>query len=180
MNEKHFTIIKNAYDEFYTSLMKRGMMPLKDTGVGYWGISVANEVYEFFNQYDLSKHKNFLDLGAGDFKVSFIASLFTNSSGIEYDKWLVDESRRIQSRINHIPSANKTRIIRGNFMEHDLSKYDVIFWNPDQKSLELDYKLKRELKGTLIVHGLHFHPESLKKDKTYCIKGTFFHTFRPY
>jgi hypothetical protein len=178
MNNKHFTIIKEAYDDFYTELMKRGMMPLKDTGVGFWGISVAEEVYEFFLNYGLNKHKRFLDLGAGDFKVPFIASLFTSESyGIEYDEWLVSQAKRIQTRLNHIPQANKTKIIQGDFMNYDLSSFDVIYWHPDKKSEELNRKLKRELRGKLIVHGPHYHPEGLKKEETYCIRGTFLHVF---
>ena len=178
MNQRYFNIIKEAYDNFYTNLMKHGQLPLKDTGIGYWGISVADEIYNFFLQYNLNKHEKFLDLGAGDFKVSFIASLFTKESyGIEYDNWLISEAKRLQSRLNHIPNTNKTNIIHGNFMNHDISKYDVIFWHPDKKSIELDNKFKRELRGKLIVHGNHFLPDGLKKEETHCINGTFIHVY---
>lgn len=177
MKDAHYKIIKSAYDDFYKELMKKGQLPLKDTGIGYWGISVADEVFEFFKKHDLKQYKKFLDLGAGDFKVAFIASLFTEASGIEFDKWLCEQGQNVQKKLSHIASANQTKIIEGDFMKADLSPYDVIFLNPDQNNRALSRKLKKEFSGTLIVHGPHYHPEDFEKKETYCINGTYFFTY---
>ena len=166
-------MIKQAYDYFYKSLLKEGKLPLKDTKIGFWAISSADEVFKLFQKIKLHKYKHFLDIGAGDGKVVMIASLFTKADGIEYDEWLVNQANVIKSQLMHIPNVNKSNIIRGDFMKHNLSDYDVIFWHPDKKIHELDNKLLNELKGDLIVHGPIYHPEQLIRKETHNIDGTY-------
>ena len=171
--EEHFNTIKETYDTFYKFLLvKHGMFPVKDTGVGYWGVSASTEIFELFKKINLHKFKHLLDLGSGDGKAVMIASLFTNATGVEFDPWLVDVSNDIKNKLFHIPHTNRAKFIKGDFMEHDLSAYDIIFMNPDNKSLVLNDKLKSEFKGKVVVYGPHYHPEGLEKEDTFDIGGT--------
>ncbi len=172
--QQHYALIRQAYDDFYKGLLAKGRLPLKDTGVGFWGVSAADDVFAFFRRINLDRYHHFLDLGAGDFKVAFIASLFTQASGIEYDPWLVGQAREIRTRLAHIPTVNQVGIYEGDFLQHPLHPYDVIFWHPDQQSVALDRKLSQELQGRLIVHGPHFHPQGLQKREMHTINGTLF------
>jgi len=167
MNEK-FEEIKKAYDEFYKSLLKQGKLTYRDTEMGIWGVCVAEYVYEFFKKINLKKYKNFIDLGSGDGKVVLIASLFTKATGIEFDKELVEKSIKIRDKLKL-----KCNFVQGDFLKHDLTKYDIIFVNPDKGfDKGLEKKLLKELKGKLAVYNIVFHPRFLKKGKTYMFEQT--------
>lgn len=169
-----FENINKEYHSYYRSLAKKGSMPLRETEVGYWGISVADEVYELFKKINLSKYKNFLDLGSGDGRIVMIASLFTKSAGIEFDKELHNAAVRIAQKLNI-----KAELFNQDFFRLDLSKYDIIFFFPD-KSLpyKLDKKFAKELKGKLIVYGPHFFKTHfLKKESVFDIDGTIISIF---
>ncbi len=99
MHKNTFENIKQEYDAFYKSFLKKGKIPYYETEKGVWGISVAEYLYEFFKQINLEKYKNFLDLGSGDGKVILIASLFTKATGIEYDKKLFEKSIKIRDKL---------------------------------------------------------------------------------
>ncbi len=162
--------IKSEYDKFYNRLLSQGRLPIKDTGVGYWGISVADDLFELFKRIKLDKHKNFLDLGSGDGKVVMIASLFTKATGIEADEELHNFAKEIKKKLKTM--AGKASLINENFYDHDISKYDVIFYNPDQNPEKISPKFSKELKGKLIVYGPHFHPENLKKETSFFANTT--------
>lgn len=165
---KKFELIKEEYDNFYKSLLKQGKMPVRDTEVGIWGISVADNVYNLFKKIKLSKYKNFLDLGSGDGKVVLIASLFTKATGIEFDKELVDKSLEIRNKLKL-----KADFIQDDFLKHDWSKYDIIFINPDKGFHKgTEDKLLKELKGKLFVYNFVFEPRFLKKGKKYWFEQT--------
>jgi 16S rRNA G966 N2-methylase RsmD len=175
MTKNKFNQIKTEYDDFYKSLMKEGKMPLRDTGIGFWGPSVSDEIYETFKKLKL-KNKKFLDLGSGDGKVALIASLFCKQAhGIEFDRELHTNAAKIQGNLK----IKNTTFFNGDFMKHDISKYDTIFCSPD-KPMErgLEDKLKKELKGNLILYGHHFHPRNLKKKKSFKINDTLVTVYR--
>ncbi len=172
-NEEHFGNVKQVYDDFYKFLMvKHGMFPVKDTGIGYWGVSVSSEVYSIFDKMDLSSYNHFLDLGSGDGKVVMIASLFIQSTGIEFDPWLHHVASDVQNKLIHVPKISNARFLNEDFKNHNFSAYDVIFLNPDQKSDELNNKLKDEFNGKLIVYGAHNHPEGLNHEESFEVEGT--------
>ncbi len=154
-----FLIIKTEYDSLYNTMLSEGRLPLKETELGYWGISTADDIFHLFQTLKLNKFKSFIDLGSGDGKVAMIASLFTKASGIECDKELVDHSKRIKKKLKL-----SAEIIHGDFLQHDLTSYDLIFINPDQHMTKLEPKLHRELRGKLVVYGPHYHPTLLKKE----------------
>ena len=162
MDFAKFQLIKKEYDDFYSGILKSGKLPLWDTGAGFWNAAAEHEVYEAFKQLRLQRFNNFLDLGSGDGKVVLIASLFgVKAHGIEIDKTLVMKAVDVQKKLR----LNAT-FTNGNFLEHDISKYDVLFVNPDKPMQRgLEDKLLREMKGKLIHYGHHFHPVSLKAEK---------------
>lgn len=167
MKDTKYKEIRDKYEEFYGSLMKKGTLPLKDTDIGFWGPSISHEIYEAFKKLGLQKYKNFLDLGSGDGKVALIASLFCKKAhGIEYDKELHNKAIKIADNLG----IKNIKFTNADFMDYDISKHDIIFCNPD-KPMErgLGEKLEKELKGKLILHGHHFHPKDLKKKKSFRI-----------
>ncbi len=166
MNKK-YSQIKDSYEEFSRELMRKGKLPLRDTGIGYWSIAVCDEMYDLFKKMQLEKYPNFIDLGSGDGRVALIASLFTRAEGIEYDKDLFNKSLEISNKHKlDVTFHNK------DFLEHDLSPYSVIFIHPDQNiSRKLEAKLLREMTGKLVVHGPMHHPAVLRKTEEHDVNG---------
>ncbi len=176
--KQYYQDIKEAYNTFHRTLLKRGQFPWKDTSIGYWGVSVSDEVFELFKKIKLENFNHLVDIGSGDGRVVMIASLFTNATGIEFDPWLVNCSKVIKSKLNHVPHIANTTFIQKDFMKHDLGEFDAIYWNPDKPmSTGIERKLIREMKGKLIVHGTFHHPRFLKKESTHDIQGTYFSVF---
>jgi hypothetical protein len=161
--DRKFETIKKAYDNYYSSLVKEGKPLVRDTKVGIWGVSVSNNVYNFFKDIHLEKYDSFLDLGSGDGKVVLIASLFTKAVGIEFDKELHDAAVGIKGELKLDCS-----LIHDDFFKYDWGKYDIIFINPDQGFHKgVEDKLLNELKGNLFVYNFVFEPRFLKKGKKY-------------
>ena len=48
LRDEKFRLIQKEYDNFYRSLLKQGKMPVRDTEVGIWGVSVTENVYNLF------------------------------------------------------------------------------------------------------------------------------------
>jgi SAM-dependent methyltransferase len=158
--------IKAEYSKLESDLKKsRGLV--YDTEKGIYGTTDIENIYKFFNEIHLEAHKNFLDLGSGDGRVVFVASLFTSSTGIEYDPDLVSTAKLIQKKLDI-----QATFIQGDYMALDFSKYDVIFINPDHNLALLSQKLLREFKGKLFVHNEIFPLECLKKGKKYWLGQT--------
>ncbi|MBW2966811.1 methyltransferase domain-containing protein [Candidatus Woesearchaeota archaeon] len=163
---KKFELLKQKYEEFYSLFYAKGKIPMGDTEKGIWGAAMTDHVFEFFNKINLGKSKTFIDLGSGDGKVVLIASLFgVKATGIEFDKDLIDASIKIRDELEL--SAD---FIQGDFLKQDLSRYDVIFINPDKNfEYKLENKLLKEMKSKskLFVYNNIFLPKILKKGKTY-------------
>src|SRR3989338_3771694 len=124
MDIKKFLEIKNAYDDFYKSLMKNGKLPMWSTEKGFWNASISDEVYSAFKKIKLQNYKKFLDLGSGDGKIALIASLFCKQAeGIEIDSVLHNKAVEMKQKtgISNVIFHNK------DFFEHKLSAYDIIF-----------------------------------------------------
>lgn len=167
MSVAKFLKIKSEYDRYYRYLLSRGRLPLKDTGVGFWGMAVADDIYTLFKRIRLGSHKNFIDIGSGDGKVVMIASLFTNATGIEIDNELHEKAMEVKKSLKL-----KARLLQGDYHEHSLKKYDVIFYHPDGLNHKLELKLMDELKGKLILYGPHDHPTSLQREMSFIAHTT--------
>lgn len=160
-----FRLLKQKYQEFYNSFYKKGSIPLGDTEKGIWGAAITDHIYEFFTKINLEKYKTFIDLGSGDGKVVLIASLFgVKAAGIEFDKDLIEISIKIRDEL-----GLSGDFIQGDFLKQDLSKYDIIFINPDKGfAYKLENKLLKEMKpnAKLFVYNDIFLPKILKKENT--------------
>ena len=161
-----FKLLKQKYEEFYSLFYAKGSIPMGDTEKGIWGAAITNHIFEFFQQINLKKYKSFIDLGSGDGKVVLIASLFgVKATGIEFDKDLIENSIKIRDEL-----GLDAEFLQEDFLKHDLSKYDIIFINPDKGfEYKLENKLLKEIKpkAKLFVYNNLFLPNLLKKRKTY-------------
>jgi len=166
--EEQFSQIKQEYETFYRNLVLQGKFAAKDTGIGYWGPAVSDEVFEAFKTLKLKGH--FIDIGSGDGKVSMIASLFCERVvGIEYDPLLTLKAQEIKNKFNLLNVTLKN----DDFLNHDLSHYDYVFVNPDKPFHRgLEAKLLMDLKGKLIVYGNHFFPNSLRLEQQFKVNDT--------
>jgi SAM-dependent methyltransferase len=172
----NFKKIKKIYDEFHTEMLSKGRLMLKDTGIGFWGISSSSELFELFIKTQLDKHKRFIDLGSGDGRAVQIAQLFTKATGIEYDDELHNFSVNLAKKTEQEPL-----LINEDYMNHSLKNYDYIFINPDNNISDyLEDKLLDELhpKAKLVVYGAHKHPKRMNKIQTLDIQGTLVNIFQ--
>ncbi len=171
--EQHFSQIKKEYDDFYRFLLKKGKLPYRDTRIGVWGPSVSEEVFELFKKIRLNRFNRFIDLGSGDGKVTLIASLFTKADGIEFDPWLFNISRSIQSKLNHVPGVKGAVFHNKDFMKHHIGEHDVVFIAPDKPLHRgIEKKLLEELNGKLIHYGHHFHPMQMDRELAFHVSDT--------
>jgi hypothetical protein len=161
-----FNELRQKYEEFYKSFYEKGSIPVGDTEKGIWGAAITDHLFEFFKLINLEKYKTFVDLGSGDGKVVLIASLFgVKATGIEFDKDLIETSIKTREELKL-----DAEFIQGDFLKHDLSKYDIIFINPDKGfQLKLENKLLKEMKqnAKLFVYNNIFLPNLLKRGKTH-------------
>ena len=155
--------INDEYSAYYKELLSKGRFPMKETPLGFWGYSLGDEIVELFTILNLGQYTHFLDLGSGDGKVVNLAALFTKATGIEADKELIEKSNAVKQKFG----LSKASFVLGDFMQHDLSQYDILFIYPDKRMHEIEEKLIKEMKGILIFQGLHFHPLRLKKVKEF-------------
>ncbi len=124
-----------------------------------------------FERY-LTPGDRFLDLGSGDGRVVFMASLLgAEGTGIEYDKKMVKISRRAGKALRDLVDLERVRIVRGDFFESSWSGYDVIFYF-DLSSFAQDRvreKLRRELDpGAVLLVGFEQAPfPGLEREAAY-------------
>ncbi|MBU0614760.1 MAG: hypothetical protein KJ601_01585 [Nanoarchaeota archaeon] len=166
--QEQFNNIKQEYENFYRSLVLQGKFAAKDTGVGFWGPAVSDEILEAFKRLKIKGH--FLDLGSGDGKVAMIASLFCERVvGIEYDPLLVLKAQEVRKKFSLLNVSLKNQ----DYFEHDISHYDYVFVNPDKPFFRgLDAKLETELRGRLIVYSNHFFPSTLRLNDQFKVNDT--------
>lgn len=169
MDDALFLQIKKEYDGFYRNILRKGRLPMWSTSKGFWNASISDEIYESFKRVKLNQFKNFLDIGSGDGKIVLIASLFCrNAEGVEIDKFLHSKALEMQNKIG----IGNAQFHNKDFFQHDFSKYDVLFSNPDAPMERgLENKLLKEMKGRLIHYGHHFQPRFLKKEDSFLVNG---------
>jgi len=165
-----FDKIKTEYAKLYEKLLEQNKL-IRPTELGYSGAASAIAVHNFFKKIKLDKYNSFVDLGSGDGKVVMIASLFTNAVGIEVDDELIKTARKI---------AKKLKIgadfIQTDFLEANVSEYDIIFINPDQPMYAVEKKLRNEMtpEQRLIVFGGLYKPMNMKLEKNLTVDGVWF------
>jgi protein-L-isoaspartate O-methyltransferase len=167
--QEEFINIKKEYDEFITSLLRSGRLPVKATAKGFWGTSVCDDILELFQKIGLRNYRNFIDLGSGDGRVALIASLFTNSTGIEVDQELHNKAVEIKKKLN-LPAT----LINADYTSHHIGKYDIIYTFPDVPLHQnIEEKLLRELSpnGRVILYGPLIYPTRLTKESHFTVNG---------
>jgi hypothetical protein len=169
-----FQQVNTFYERYNAVLTAKGIHAHKQTAKGFWASSVSCEVFDLFRTIRLQEFKHFADLGSGDGKVALIASLFTESTGIECDEELVQRSVQIKQASR----AKNLRFIQGDFLEVDLSAYDILFIYPDNPLIRLEKKLLKEFRGDLIVCGGIFLPEKLVRKRVVQINYAVFGMYR--
>lgn len=96
----------------------------------------------------------FLDLGSGDGRIVFFASLFgTEAVGIEYDPTLYQISMNAREDLSSIIDVEKTCFIKGDFLQYDFSSYDIFYlYEGTDDILGLKNKLSKEMKpGSILI-----------------------------
>ena len=164
-----FSLIVDKYREFTDSLLNKGILPLRETSNGFWGISVCEEVFELFKKIRLQQYSSFLDIGSGDGRVAAIASLFTNAVGIESDKELYEKSVKIKEELEL-----ECEFVNKDFYEYDVSKFEVVYCFPDSIGYKFEKKMSEELKGKLVMSGANSGLNGLNEDKRIVILGNRF------
>ncbi len=158
--EEQFQRIKKAYQERDNALLTQGLLPMRSTDKGFWGVSNLDDVYAFFEKKQFPSTSTFLDLGSGDGRVVCVASLFVDAKGIEYDPELVAIS---QEMIGVLQSTGICE--QGDFFTIDFSLFDILYSYADQRWEPFKEKLFAELRGELYLYHQTYQPDFLSKQK---------------
>jgi SAM-dependent methyltransferase len=176
ININQYKKIKELYDQFHINMLSNGRLMVKDTGIGYWGITPSSELFDIFVKTQLHKHKKFLDLGSGDGRAALIAKLFTQSTGIEYDSELhnfaLDFSKKVKV---------KPKLLNDDYMKYSFKNYDYIFINPDSNISDyLEQKLLNEMndKAKLVIYGPLKNPKRMVKINSFDVDGSIINVFQ--
>jgi hypothetical protein len=174
-----FKRIKEHYDALDREGLRHGKLPMHHTGFGFWGTTNMNDAYAFFARIKLERFRHFVDLGCGDGRIVLIASLFTDATGIEGDKGLIETANHAVRELVQVPerngaTASMNRCIElkhKNYYDEDFSPYDVIFMFPDTRyDATMVGKLLSEFTGYLFVYNRIHAPPGIPAGKTYWVE----------
>jgi 16S rRNA G1207 methylase RsmC len=158
--------IQEYFKQEDSNSLEEHNLPYVYTNKGVWAGANLEALEEFFKLIKLESFKSFIDLGCGDGRVTIMAGNFTNALGIESDMNLIGKAHKAIKEFN-----SKAEVKMGDFFDLDLSKFDMIFINPDKGfNYGLEKKLMNELKGTLVVYNNLFLPRFLKQGETHVCK----------
>ncbi|MBU2561769.1 MAG: hypothetical protein KKD17_05725 [Nanoarchaeota archaeon] len=163
-----FNLISREYSKRRSRLIMSNKAQ-RPTKVGYWASSNPAHVFNLFRQIGLERYNSFVDLGSGDGIVVAVASLFTRAAGIEADDKLHKDALEMRKRLS-LDYVLKN----ADYLEEDLSVYDVIFINPDNYFYKLEKNIVEQFKGTLVITDNIFRPLTLKPERQLSVKGTSF------
>lgn len=127
----------------------------------FFSFSNLKILFELFNNDDFLEFKNFVDLGSGDGRVVFLASLFFNSTGIEKNKELYDISLFNQKQL-----SIECEFLNADYLNMNLEKYDLAFLNPDKPFYDTEKNLFKSDIFYLINNTL-FSPRFMTLVKEY-------------
>ncbi len=169
--KKSFDRINAYYTKRRAKLLldKKSQRPTKS---GYWAASDPLQVFELFRKIKLENSKSFVDLGSGDGIVVAIASLFTKSTGIESDEKLHWDALKMRRELK-LDCVFKN----ADYLDEDLSGYDLIFINPDNYFYKLEKKLLDEFKGKIVIVDNIFRPLTLEAKKQVSVRGATFSVY---
>lgn len=154
--------IKEEYKKLHQRFLETHPLLLEYTQEGVWAPSTPKQLFKIFKKI-ADNQKVFLDLGSGDGIAVMVASLFfKHAYGVESDRNLYELSMKMKEKLG---IGNATFIL-DDFQNISFKKYDIMFIYPDNEfTLKLENKLRRELRGKLIVWSSIFRPKTLRIEK---------------
>lgn len=118
---------------------------------GYFSPTVLQKINECFNEF-LKPGLRFIDLGSGDGRVVFLASLYgADAFGVEYNPILYSISIKAMSSLSDIINISNVHFIKGDAFLLDWSHYDVIYIFGYREDLEEEL-FKRMKNNALVIH----------------------------
>ena len=166
MDSKRFSRIVQFYSRRRSRLILAGRAQ-HPTDRGYWAMSNPLQVLELFKKIGLQDYRRFVDLGSGDGVVVAVASLFTKAEGIECDSKLHEAAVEMDRKL-----GMGCVFHNADYLGHDLSRYDIIFINPDNYFYKLEKKLVENFRGTIVMTDNIFRPLTLRPEKNISVMGT--------
>jgi hypothetical protein len=154
-----FVQVKEAYRRFHQSLERSGELPYRSTRSGMWAVTGIEELYGAFCHFALERYAHMADLGSGDGRAVLLGSLFTRATGYEIDGELYRTSLAIRDELN----LTRAGFYHQDYLEADLSPYDLLYLYPDKPFSLLEQKLAATWRGRLLVRGHHFPPCRFRK-----------------
>jgi len=143
---------------------------------GVFGYSNLSKLSVCFKDF-LKPGLKFVDLGCGDGRVVFLASLYdVKAYGIEWDERLYKVCLNARKRLKEIISHKKITFIKGDFFEYDFSQYDILYLNPATKEFQrLIKKLYEEAKkeSVIIVYSRFKYLEEIENTNKFTIIGEY-------
>jgi len=122
------------------------------TEKGKFGPSDVKRLFNCFDDIFLPGMK-FLDLGSGDGRVVFLASLFgVEAYGIEFDPLLYQLSKDAMKKLKGDVDPELITLIEGDFLKYDFSEYDIFYLNEGTSDIvSLESKLYDEMNPESIL-----------------------------
>ncbi|MAE13574.1 hypothetical protein CMO92_03335 [Candidatus Woesearchaeota archaeon] len=161
-----FEGLRDFFCEVDRSERVKGRVPYAQKEGRIWGVSSLESWFSAFERIGLERFDRFVDLGSGDGRVVFLASLFTEAVGIEMDDELVERSRLFKGELEEKGLIPRNRIVfeQGDYLKSDLSGFDCVGIFPDRSFLlSFQRKLAREVKGVVLVYERLHLPSLLGK-----------------
>ncbi len=161
--QEQFDLIKKYFLERDLDLYAGGNLPVRSTEQGIWGPSVLDYCYDAFLKLHLENFRHFVDLGSGDGRIVWIASLFTEASGIESDK----EFHAIAKKARPFDPVHNVHLLCKDFRNMKLNEFDFLFANPDHTyAPDFSRKLLEECSGaTFLLYNNIFPVYDFKKER---------------
>ncbi|MBN2880709.1 hypothetical protein JXM83_01530 [Candidatus Woesearchaeota archaeon] len=154
---------KKIIDYFYSENLNL----YKETSAGIFSVSLLRELENIFQKLNLPKEFSFVDLGSGDGRVVFLASLFfAKSCGVELDKELYSVSEHRKKILKN--DIGVCEFINSDFMSINLNMYDLVYINPDRPFYRDDLeKFLLKFNTNFLMDISLFAPRFMKAEKIF-------------
>ena len=126
------------------------------TEKGAFAASSLEALVDPFTSF-LKPNLKFIDLGSGDGRVVFFASLFgVDATGIEFDPDLYQISLNAMKNLSDIVDPQRIQFIKGDFFQHDFSNFDIFYSFGTDTQSGFTKKLLKEMNpgSILILNGI--------------------------
>jgi hypothetical protein len=141
----------------------------KKSTIGFYGSTELCFLFKLFKDINLKSYWSFADLGSGDGRVVFLASLFTSTIAIEKDKELLKLSQRRKEELSGI-ILNPVEFKNADFYKIPLDEFGLVFINPDRPFYNDEFEeMLFKSKTDYLIDITLFKPRFLKKIKDFSI-----------